>query len=218
MNPRAVLQERYPEADFWPYFSFLEACRGTEKGLDTHEHHICPRAQFPEYEKGFPENLITLKLTDHSWAHRLLELACGIKAPSTTWIESQTWTPERQAKAVEAGRKGGRKGGLIGGPIAGRMNVESGHIAALNSNSEHQARAGRKGGVIGGRVTAAIPGHFSKAGCKGGRISGRSNIEKVRHLANHGRWHVRRGIKSLTCKLCRQSLKFSGRNKGEKQQ
>jgi len=87
MNPQAVLQERYPNANLDKldiYFLHLDACR-TEKGLDTHEHHICPKKQFPEYAKGCPENLITLKIDDHVWAHKLLEDACGVKAPPTRW-------------------------------------------------------------------------------------------------------------------------------------
>ncbi len=95
MNPQTVLQERYPAADFWAYFHFLQSCIGTEKG-NTHEHHICPKKQFPEYEFFFPENLITLKLGDHARAHKLLEAACGIKAPSTALIEATAWTPERE--------------------------------------------------------------------------------------------------------------------------
>lgn len=55
--------------------------------------------------KNFPENSITLKLEDHAWAHKLLEAACGIKAPSTKWIESQTWTPERCARNSAAKKK-----------------------------------------------------------------------------------------------------------------
>lgn len=86
MDPKTVLQERYPLADFSVYFRHLVACR-TEKGPDTQEHHICPRKQFPEFAEGFPENLATLHIDDHAHAHRLLEAACGIKAPSTVWFE-----------------------------------------------------------------------------------------------------------------------------------
>ena len=90
MNPRAVLQERYPDADFAVYFRFLDACSGTksESGR-THDHHICPRKQFPEYAEGFRENLITLTIEDHAFVHKLLEGGCGIKSPPTAYFEMQ---------------------------------------------------------------------------------------------------------------------------------
>jgi hypothetical protein len=102
MNPRTVLQERYPLADFTIYFRHLDACR-TSKSLNTHDHHICPKAQFPEYKDldSFPENSITLTIDDHSFAHKLLEAACGIKAPSTALFEATAWTPERCARHSE---------------------------------------------------------------------------------------------------------------------
>jgi len=49
VNSRAELEARYLEADFSTYFRFLDACRGTERGRDTQEHHVCPRKQFPEF-------------------------------------------------------------------------------------------------------------------------------------------------------------------------
>lgn len=82
MNPQTELEKRYPQADFSIYFRHLEACR-TVKGLNTQDHHICPRAQFPEYAEDFSENLITLNIEDHDFAHKLLEAACGIYAPPT---------------------------------------------------------------------------------------------------------------------------------------
>lgn len=100
MNPRAVLQERYPASDFSFYFRHLEACMGTEKQRGrTHEHHICPCKQFPEYEHDEPANLITLTIEDHSWAHRLLWRAHpDFSQHIEKWVAAQTWTPERSAQ------------------------------------------------------------------------------------------------------------------------
>jgi hypothetical protein len=117
MNPQAVLHERYPLADFSIYFRHLEACR-TEKGLNTQDHHICPRKQFPEYAEGFPENLITLMTDDHNWAHKLLEAACGIYAPPTVLFEGQRDAAAKGGRTSKGGRIGGRTGGKKGGPIA----------------------------------------------------------------------------------------------------
>lgn len=74
MNPPAALQERYPQRNLVVYNAFMELCKQFEperqKGL-THEHHICPKEQFPEH-KHAPENLITLLTPLHMHAHRLL--------------------------------------------------------------------------------------------------------------------------------------------------
>jgi hypothetical protein len=168
VNPREVLQERYPLADFSIYFRHLEACR-TVKGLNTQDHHICPKKQFPEYRYS-PENLITLTVKDHAHAHKLLEAACGIKAPPTAWLEAQR----------DSAAKGGRIGGRIGGRTQGRKNVENGTgIFALTP--EQRSAAGRKGGRIGGHITgrktkengtgifALTPEQRSAAGRIGGR-------------------------------------------------
>jgi hypothetical protein len=74
MNPRTVLQERYPSADFWEYFRFLGECSGTAPAGQAHEHHICPVEQFPEFEFD-PANLIALTVEDHAHAHKLLAAA-----------------------------------------------------------------------------------------------------------------------------------------------
>jgi len=89
MNPRTVLQERYPQADFWEYFRFLGECKGTMPSGRTNEHHICPEKQFPEY-KGASENLITLTLEDHAYAHELLGAAVPELRISTSWIRKQS--------------------------------------------------------------------------------------------------------------------------------
>jgi hypothetical protein len=185
------LQERYPLADFSIYFRHLEACR-TVKGLNTQDHHICPKKQFPEYRYS-PENLITLTVKDHAHAHKLLEAACGIKAPPTAWLEAQR----------DSAAKGGRIGGRIGGRTQGRKNVENGTgIFALTP--EQRSAAGRKGGRISGLknvesgqlASLRTPEHQAKAGRAGGPAGAR--------ITNHLRWHVKRGIVNLDCSLCRR--------------
>ena len=119
MNPQTVLQERYPAANLAVYFAFIAGCRQFEpepkKGL-THEHHICPRKQFPEYVEE-PENLITLYTPLHMHAHRLLGSAVPeLSRASAAWI----------ACASEAGRKGGLKGGRIASHL--RWHVKRGIV------------------------------------------------------------------------------------------
>jgi len=113
VNPRTVLQERYPSADLWEYFRFLGECAGTLPEGEAHEHHICPKKQFPEYAEGFPENLITLRIEDHAFAHKLLGAAVTELRIGTEWIATNTqenmsaakkagWTPEARARSSVA--------------------------------------------------------------------------------------------------------------------
>lgn len=86
MNPRTELEKRYPSADFSVYLKHLAACFGMRAGLDTQEHHICPRAQFPEFVNS-PENKIVLKIDDHAFAHKLLSAAHpDFKKHIATWL------------------------------------------------------------------------------------------------------------------------------------
>jgi hypothetical protein len=185
VNPASVLQERFPLADFSIYFRHLAACR-TAKGLNTQDHHICPKKQFPEYRYE-PENLITLTREDHAHAHRLLVAA----VPELSNV----------ASLIEAGDQS--KAGKIGG----LTNAKSGHIqriSALVRTREHQAKAGRAGGRKGGPASVAIqkknrtgfygitPERRRTFSAKGGRSP----------IPMHVRWHVKRGITSPTCALC----------------
>jgi len=194
MNSNVELEARYPEADFSVYFRHLDACRRTLRGRDTQEHHICPKKQFPEFADS-PENLITLRVDDHAFAHRLLEAACGIKAPSAALLAMQ--------------RAGAEKGGYMTGSINGRRNKElSKGWFALGAAAKGGSITGRKHkenntGIfvpevrgVGGRKTKENKiGIFApEMRGVGGRISGRTNC--------HFRWHVKRSIVNLACSLC----------------
>lgn len=84
----------------------------------------------------------------------------------------------------------------------GRRNVESGQLASLRT-SEHQSAAAR----ISGRQNVES-GHLRSICSSGGKVGGRKHAESG-HCANisakghHIRWHVKRGLVSLTCNLCR---------------
>jgi hypothetical protein len=179
------MQAKYPAANLAVYFAFIEMCLQFEpepkKGM-THEHHICPRKQFPEYVEE-PENLITLYTPLHMHAHRLLGSAVPeLSRASAAWI----------AAAARAGRKGGRKGGRT----QGRKNKENGTGICAPGMS---AKGGLKGGRIAGRkckensTGAFAPGMQAKGGIKGART------------ANHLRWHVKRGIVNPNCSLCQRA-------------
>lgn len=190
MNPQTVLQERYPSADFGPYFAFLEACKGLtpEKGK-THEHHICPKAQFPEYRYELA-NLITLMIEDHRQSHRLLAAAIPEEfGPPAAWIEGASEAaPKGGRAAAEKNKAKGTsvysreiqmKGASLGGRVSGRQNKELGR-GIFGLTLEQRQEIGRRAGKIGGRL--------------GGLLGAPKML--------HNRWHVKRGIVSPTCSLC----------------
>ena len=192
MNPQSVLQERYPAANLIVYFAFLDACRQFEpepqKGK-THEHHICPRKQFPEHIAA-PENMITLYTALHQHAHRLLGKAVPeLSKANLAWI----------AAGIKNAAKGGRKGGLHAqethkkngtGLFAPGMGMQA--KGGRSSSREQKQAAGRKASATHKKNGTGwfAPENRSKA-AEGGRKS------------THLRWHVNRGITSMECSLCR---------------
>jgi hypothetical protein len=167
MNPRTTLQERYPEADFSIYFRFLDACRDTEKGLDTQEHHICPRKQFPEFIDE-AENLMTLRIDDHDFAHKLLEAACGIKAPHTAFLEAQ------RESASRAAALGGRKGGHNGG-----SNSYARRTGVHGRSAEKMSKDGRKAALV--MVEKKLGIFAPEMLGVGGRIAGKIKSSEYSH-------------------------------------
>ena len=79
-----------------------------------------------------------------------------------------------------------------GGEIVGRMNVESGHLQSISSKGGKVA-----GAIIGKRnAESGWMKEVQQMGLgKGGKIGGPKGM--------HIRWHVRRGIISLTCAHCK---------------
>jgi hypothetical protein len=139
------MQAKYPAANLAVYFAFIAGCRQFEpepqKGL-THEHHICPRKQFPEYAEGFPENLITLHTRLHAHAHRLLGSAVPeLSRASAAWIAA------------------GIKNAAKGGHTQGRKHKENGTgIFAPGM----QAKGGCEGGIKGARITNHLRWHVNR--------------------------------------------------------
>ena len=203
MNIIAIMEAKYPEADFGEYFRFLVSCAGTLKGL-THEHHIAPRKQFPELAEE-PENFITLTITDHATAHKLLGAAVPEMFMGTGWIEQQKYAASKGGKitghkqamqcigcfSAEGQRKAGHLGGLKGGKTRA---ATAGALAA----------AGRIGGKSGAGAKAQIklrigwhsPEHQRRVGSIGGKIGAPQT--------NHKRWHLNRNIISAECELCQK--------------
>lgn len=148
--------------------------------------------------------------------------------PKEIETEKQRLSERSRKGGLKSGPINGRKniesGHLIriasmGGRIGGRKNVESGQIQALGRVSGRKAVENGMLASIrtpescskGGRG-AVTSGHLASISAKGGRVSGRKNAEsgqlasiatpESRAKGNHIRWHIRRGIKSSSCKLC----------------
>lgn len=206
VNPEVTLRQRYPEADFAAYFCFL-AEHSAKKSKETQEHHICPKKQFPEYEDA-SENKITLTLTDHAEAHRILE-QCepSILSPQSAWILA--CSPERQSL-------------LLKKYYAETPEASAKNAAAQRAKMTEEKRCqNMKSGAQGGRATAMISGALSHAG----KISGKANVksgrlamlrtpahQKAASLAGqHKHWHINRGIVNPNCSLC-QNLDTEFRN------
>lgn len=198
MNPQTELEARYPGADFSVYFRFLASACCSEKTSDTNEHHICPKKQFPEFIDAL-ENVMTLRVDDHAFAHKLLEAACGIKAPSAHWFEIQ-----RTAAAL-GGRKGGRVSGLENkqsrrGCFAHGMQSKGGKVSGCTTHK-------RKIGIFAletlneyKRLGGRAQGNKNKANRTG--IFSQGIQAKGAAVRNHTRWHVLRNIVKSDCSLC----------------
>jgi hypothetical protein len=143
MNPRAVLQERYPQTDFWEYFRFLGECKGTTLSGRTNDHHICPEKQFPEY-KHDPENLITLTIEDHAYAHELLGAAVPELRATPAFIRKQNISHSSEVKAqISAANTSSWKDPQV------RARRSAGSKAAVNRpDIKEKRREATRAGVI----------------------------------------------------------------------
>ena len=79
--------------------------------------------------------------------------------------------------------------------VAGLMNVASGHI--FNIQKENLG----KGGLVGGLVNAES-GHCARIAKLGGLAGGKKGAA----IANHIRWHKKRGILKVGCVHCQGDL------------
>lgn len=103
--------------------------------------------------------------------------------------------------ATPEGRvKGGHIGGRIGGKIGGRKAVESGQLASVAAKGGHIQ--GRKNVEEGTDLFGMTAEQKSAAGRKAGRMGSHEAKATSGRLANHIRWHVKRGIKNPDCPLC----------------
>ena len=155
--PFRVLLLRFPDSDLSPYFEFIwsRPVRKYRPGRGLHRHHIAPRAQFPELEKD-PANLITLTVSDHRGAHRLLEPWCPMV--SENWIKAASkggkatvlnctglFKPGQQSKNGKVGGKvGGKRTQELHPDLASRMGK-----SAWNNDREKMLQVASLGGKEG---------------------------------------------------------------------
>ena len=218
---REALTAKIPDADFEPYFVFIESLPWTDIG---HRHHVLPKKGFPEFAKD-PDNIVRLSPADHFRAHYWLA-ACAPNCvafqvvfclmankkrvyqidPSnlTGYAEVYALGRMRQAAIVRGqGLKNVESGHLSRiGVIGGRLADSSGRLAKLRTTT-HQVKAGQAAGKksveSGHWKSLKTHEHQVKAGSLGGSKSAeRGHLSR----ASHAYWHVRRGIVSPRCKLC----------------
>ena len=184
--------------DYAPYSSFLEKCRTTQKDF-THNHHILPKKQFPEYELC-NWNLILLSPEEHVHAHLLLE-ACSngaIKSPASLFIKSGAgWSSATVEQQADRGRKSWEKFTPAQRSARVRKIILSQSVEQRTERARVGAKAcwsaltfeQRNNKMIKMR-SALTPEQRRTAGLAGGTT------------ACHMRWHVKRNIISQSCKLC----------------
>jgi hypothetical protein len=174
MDPQKVLRERYPSVDFTAYFRHLSGSARTVCSAATNKHHICPRKQFPEYEKGFPENTVILHIDDHEFAHKILgALVPEMKVNANSHGYCGLTSEQRKIA--------GRKGGLMSGARGIRTQIEKGL-------GVHAPGFDRSAIVRSAGLAAVALGHCAQNG----------------RITTHRRYHLARGVVSSSCSLCQR--------------
>jgi hypothetical protein len=212
-----ALSVRIPDANFAPYFAFIESLPTLEHG---NRHHILPRKDFPEHAKN-PDNVIRISPADHFRAHYWLAV-CAPRCESfqrvfffmTKFREYASQVPidelpqyaevyERgRMKQIEIARKHGfdtvkngqlKEAARQGGMVQGHKNIENGHMSRLGKMQ------GRKS-VETGQLDSI---RTSENCAKGGRLGGRKVADSgALYKALHIRWHVIRNIMNPVCRFC----------------
>lgn len=100
-----------------------------------------------------------------------------------------------------------------GGITTGQRNAASGYMSKLGKNPLYRETHVQNGRIAGRkRVESGFfsSEHQSKVGRISGKISGRKNAEsghcaRIAGLGGHTRWHVKKGVISKSCGLCKVS-------------
>lgn len=84
---QALLQARFP-GDYSAAWALLAEHETESRTGETEEHHICPRKQFPEYEFGYPGNLIHLPIASHHLVHEHYGKANTALIVNSRWLSA----------------------------------------------------------------------------------------------------------------------------------
>jgi len=197
-DPHSVLESAFPFADFSAYLRFIEACREKKPEGSTHDHHICPRACFPEYMEE-PDNLIPLSVEDHTRAHAILN-----ETDVPDLYVNTSLIPAASLIAAHAGRcsVGINKANGTGHFALGEARRAGLRNVAINKSKRLGifdpkvcAQGGRTRGLRHKADGTGICGLTLEQRQAAGRKGGST--------ANHNRWHVKRGRVNPKCSLCR---------------
>jgi hypothetical protein len=142
-DARTVLESRYPFSDFSDYLLFIEACRGKKTyQQQTHNHHICPKKQFPKYRRR-PDNQIRLTVAQHVHAHDLLSMAVLELYVPPRYIRRANLNSRRTGIAVAKRHKENGTGMYGWSPEQRRQYAVIGGLASTARTPEHQRKASR---------------------------------------------------------------------------
>jgi hypothetical protein len=195
-SPHSVLGSAFPLADFSAYLRFIEACREKKPEGETHDHHICPRACFPEYVEE-PDNLIALSVEDHARAHALLNDVDPELYVNTSLIPAASLIAAFAGRCSVGINKANGTGHFAPGEArrAGLRNVAINKSKRLGIfDPKVCAQGGRTCGLRHKANGTGICGLTLEQRQAAGRRGGCT--------ANHNRWHVKRGIVNVHCELC----------------
>jgi hypothetical protein len=202
MNIRAIMQAKYPAADFSRYFAHLEQASG-----DDHDHHIAPRAEFKKLEEE-PDNIIPVSYQEHFYAHYLLALAVPDCGPfqQTVVLMVNCFADKIRTDELpffaEVYERGAQATTECSSRTFKKLHAEPEFAAARDErlkklNAEPEFAAARDERL---KKLHAQP-EFAAANAE----RGREHMKKTNHI----RWHVKRGIVSPKCSLCSAALKVS---------
>jgi hypothetical protein len=198
-SARSVLEARYP--DLSDYFQYLTTCSATQSNSKQHRqfldprrkcrHHICPRAQFPEYDKE-PDNLIRITVEQHIHAHDLLSIAIPELYVEPSFIAASIRLKSaHQRKAKMAAIRNNPDHDHLAGRCAAAVNKR-------NRTSVYSREIQLKGASAGGKVTGPTSGAAALA-----RYRTPEHQSWASRCANHKRYHSRHGNPN-TCARCKK--------------
>jgi hypothetical protein len=232
---REKLTAKFPDADFTPYFDFIDSLPPTEVG---HRHHILPKKEFPEHRKDVG-NIVRMSPQNHLLAHYYLavcsphfDLVFYLMTNTSAFQINRGDLPffaeiykqgrDRQLqsarltglRAAESGQiqKLGMQFGPENGRRQGQHNVETGHLDTVRTkvSCSKGGQANAKSGWAAQLGRSGVGGRIS-----GSKAAASGQIQALGYV--QGRLNVENGhldsIRSLANQV--KGGRVSGKNRVE---